>query len=121
MGISCDCDYDYDDFWEMPEDFSLMPKRSRRRRCTSCKKLIDAGTIVSALRHFRRPRCDFEEEFYGDEVPLAPLYLCERCGEILMNLHATGLCVTLDGNLEDDLRTYWEMTGFDPNKYQERK
>lgn len=118
MSISCYCDDDADTFWYMPEDFSVMPNRSRRRRCQSCKKLIDAGAVVLELPHFRQPRCDFEEEFYGDEVPLAPMYMCERCGEILMNLHAAGLCVCLDGNLENDLREYWEMTGFDPAKYQ---
>ena len=70
------------------------------------------------LYSFRLPRCDFEENFYGDEVPLAPKFLCERCGEILMNLNDAGLCVTLDHSLEDDLREYWEITGFDPQKYQ---
>lgn len=120
MGISCDCD-DADSFFEIPEDFSLMPPRSRRCRCASCKKLIDSGAVVLELRSYRSPRCDFEENFYGNEVPLAPKYLCERCGEILLNLHAAGLCVTLDGNLEGDLRAYWDMTDFDPTKYQEGK
>lgn len=118
MAISCYCGDDFDFYFSIPDDFSLMPKFARRRRCASCKKLIDAEAVVLKLDSSRQPRCDFEENFYGDEVPLAPKFLCERCGEILMNLHAAGLCVTLDDNLENDLRKYWDMTGFDPQKYQ---
>lgn len=117
----CGCDYDGDTFRDTADDFSRMPKRSRRCRCASCKKMLNEGDTVLALRCFRQPRCDIEERLYVDEVPLATKYLCERCGEILMNLESAGNCVLLDGNLEGDLRQYWDMTDFDPAKYQEGK
>lgn len=118
MGISCDCDGDYDWWFEPADDFSAMPRRTRRCRCASCKKLLDAGAVTLALKCTRQPRDYIEEEIYGGEVPLATKYLCERCGEILLNLLAAGLCVSIGGNLENDLREYWKKTGFDPAKYQ---
>ncbi len=61
---------------------------------------------------------DYEERRFGDRVYLRDLHLCESCGEIWLNLRAIGLCVTF-GDMREALHEYWDMTGFDPAKYQE--
>lgn len=113
MSISCSCDTDDVDWmWQHAEDFSIMPKRKRRKRCYSCKKFLNEGDTVLELF-----RISWDE--HGDERELASIFMCEECGEILLNLTAAGLCIWLDGDLRKDLETYHEMTGFDAKKYKE--
>ena len=87
-----------------------MPKLKRRKRCYSCKKFLNEGDIVLELLRYTW-------NDWGEERPLASIFMCEECGEILLNLTAAGLCVYLDGDLHDDLKAYQEMTGFDHEKY----
>lgn len=110
MSISCSCDLEGDRLWEESKDFSLMPKLKRRKRCYSCKKFLNEGDIVLELLRYTW-------NDWGEERPLASIFMCEECGEILLNLTAAGLCVYLNGDLHDDLKAYQEMTGFDHEKY----
>lgn len=114
MSISCGCDFnDCGDWqWCEAEDFSSMPKRKRRARCYSCKKLLNEGDTVLEL--FRNT-CDV----MGEERPLASWFVCEECGEILLNLLAAGMCVYLDNDVHADLKAYQVMMGFIPEKYKE--
>lgn len=117
MSISCGCDYDGDYFTDPSQDFNTMPRLKRRKRCMSCGVLLNPGDDVLQFENWRYPRNDIEESICGDKVLLADTFLCEECGEIYMNLDAAGMCIIIDGDLHDDLRTYWEMTDFDPDKY----
>lgn len=48
MGLSCSCDfdtYDYTSWWEDHSEFKPL-KFLRRKRCVSCKDLIDVGSDV---------------------------------------------------------------------------
>lgn len=113
MSISCSCDtYDADWMWQDAKDFSIMPKRKRRKRCYSCKKFLNEGDTVLEIFRIGWGK-------YGEERECASIFMCEDCGEILLNLSAAGLCVYLDGDLHKDLEAYHEMTGFDAEKYKE--
>ena len=113
MSLSCSCDSsDADWMWQEAKDFSIMAKRKRRKRCYSCKKLLNEGDTVLEL--FR-----VSWDMYGEERELASIFMCEECGEILLNLTEAGLCVYLDGDLHRDLEAYHEITGFDAEKYKE--
>lgn len=121
MSISCSCDdFDYEagDWWcERATDYESMPQRQRRKRCCSCNKLLDTGETVLRFNRWRGPLNDIEYDIHGDEVPMAPFFMCEECGEIYDNLSATGMCIGFDDSMRENLRQYWEMTGFDPSKY----
>lgn len=113
MSISCDCDidydyYDYDSwFWRHKGDFSTLQTK-RRRRCYSCQELIDVGAECGILNRYRAPRHDIEEDIYGDEVPMAPIHMCEECYGLVLSIQEAGGCVLLeDGeNLKDAIREW---------------
>ncbi len=116
--LSCSVDDDCESWWNMPDDFIAMPRLPRRRRCSSCRSLINPGDTVLELRCFRFTNSDIEERIYGESRETATLYSCERCGEIMLNLDEAGFNFSPNDNAEELLRDYWERTGFDPKKYQ---
>lgn len=113
--LSCSCDGDYEWFYSPPKDFTKSPV-GRRKRCTSCGKLINIRDDCLKFYCYRSPRSDFEERFHGDEVPMADQFMCESCGEIFLNLEAIGYCIGLGDNMKELLRDYWEITGFKPEE-----
>jgi len=119
MSLSCSCDFDpsdYDSYYYFPNDFSTF-KHSRRKRCVSCKKLIDIGATVIEFEKYRHPHDDIEERCKGDEIYMSSFYMCEGCGEIFLNLNATGLCMDVcNDSMQECLKEYHEMTGFTPIK-----
>lgn len=117
--LSCSCDTDdYGWYFESPNDFTQLETK-RRKRCCSCKELIDIGSLCVELARHRSPRNDIEEKIWGDMVSLASYYMCESCGEILFNLGELGYCLYLDtseNSMQTALKEYWEITGFKPSK-----
>ncbi len=117
MGLSCSCGHDYDQWYEAAEDTESL-QTVRSRKCWSCDKRISSGEEVLACYCFRAPRCDYEESRFGDGVPQATQFLCASCAEIFQNLSAAGFCMNLGDSMDECLREFWKMTGFDPTKYQ---
>lgn len=107
MGIACECSDDFDYYVDKP--FATELKTSRRKRCTSCKVLIDIGEDCLSFPSWRRPRSDIEERIHGDEVPLANVYMCEKCGNIYESLSELGFCVDLDEPMKYALSEYHEF------------
>lgn len=117
MTLSCFCDGDYDSWYrDAPGDFIKFEGYQRRKRCISCGKFIDHGTDCLRFDMYRIPHNDIEEDIYGDEVPLAPKFMCESCGEIFLNLSSLGYCLDIGHHVKEDLREYWELTGFEPKE-----
>lgn len=122
MSLSCSCDYDLepgDRYFEPEDDFTPIPETRRRKRCFSCRSKIDPQTPVIKLPHFKCVETDIEEKIYGDVVPLADKFLCEECGEIYLNLSSLGYECLFNNTMQENIREYWEETGFDPEKYRE--
>lgn len=117
--LSCSCPESDDlegDFYYPAEAFSKL-KITRRKRCCSCKKLIDLGSDVLVFLRFRYPRTEIEERIYGcddAEIPMASWYMCEECGEIYLNLSDVGYCLDPEIEMKDYLKNYWELTEFEP-------
>ena len=90
-----------------PEDFEKL-KTSRRKRCKSCGKLIDIGSFVVSFNWFKSPEHEVEVNIYGEdgEIPVAPTYFCETCGEIYLNLMDIGYCIQYDDDMRDALKKY---------------
>lgn len=116
--LSCHCDWDFDSWYErVPDDF-IKFNCNRRKRCISCKDLINIGADCIKFEMYCNPRSYVEEEIYGDMVPMANQYMCEKCGEIFLNLSALGYCLTIGHDIQEDLWDYWDLTGFKPNEIQ---
>jgi hypothetical protein len=116
--LSCSCEFDGDGRWYLfPNDFTALNTK-RRRRCCSCKEFIAIGSTCVELERYRSPVSDIEERICGDEIHLASRWLCEKCGEIFFNLDAPGYCYLLGDSLQDNLRDYWDITGFKKNELQ---
>ena len=130
MPLSCSCDWgDWEpepgdwqiDWHESPDDFEPL-KSKKRQRCKSCNTLIDVGSMSIRFERARYPYSEVEARiigFYWDNweeptIKIAPVYICEKCGEIYLNLSSLGYCVSIGHNIKDDLKEYWELTGFQP-------
>jgi len=113
--LTCTCGEEEDAKWWYfdPNKFSQL-KTSRRKRCCSCKKLIDLGCDVLKFERERPTRNDIEDNIYGEgeSVPMPPYYMCETCGEIYLNLSDIVYCLDITESMKDYLTEYQQMTGF---------
>lgn len=116
MSLSCSCEYEpsgeFGEWWWMgPHDFTTF-EEYRRKRCSSCNDLIDIGSLCLPFERWRTPYTEIEERISGEEILMSPLYLCESCGEIYLNLDDIGICVDITKDVREDLKEYHRMTGF---------
>jgi len=116
--LSCSC-YDGAASWWYcpPKDFKNLDT-IRARRCASCKILIRVGVSCLEFTRGRYAKDNIECLIYGEDVEIAMpnWYLCERCGEIYLNLKAIGYCILLGADMNELLKEYWEITGFKPRE-----
>ena len=105
MGLSCECDDDYDYYYDAPEDYVELDT-SKRKRCMSCNQLNDIGSTVVKFPIWRKPNNDIEERIHGDEIPLANKYMCEECGDIYFSLVELGFCVNTGFPMKELLAEY---------------
>ncbi len=109
MSLSCYCHPDDHEWWyESDENFSQLQTK-QRRRCASCDDLINIGGDVLRIRSWRLPKTDIEERIHGEEVPLADKFMCEECAGIFMSLTDLGYCISLGGDIHDDLAEYHDL------------
>ena len=99
--LSCSCsEWDGDGwYYETPSGFTTF-RRRRRKRCISCKELIEKGSDCLEFQIFRGPDDEIEENIHGDEVQIASKYHCEKCGEIFLNLSDIGYCLDITNSME---------------------
>jgi hypothetical protein len=116
MSLSCSCG-EWDGIgWSyyLPNWFTKL-KTKRRKRCCSCKELINLGSNVLQFHRFRYFQDKVEERIYGyeTEIPIANWYMCEECGEIFLNLLELNFCLHIEDNMKDNLKEYHDMYGND--------
>lgn len=111
MSLSCSCS-EWDGGWyyviSSEPDFQKL-NTTRRKRCCSCKELIDIGAESLEFPRYRCPVTDVEEKILGDEINIASWFMCEKCGEQYLNLEALGYCININENMFDLLEEYKEM------------
>ena len=122
MSLSCSCGDILDmepgvTYWSEP-GFETMPWLKRRKRCENCKALIEPGEDCVKFDQVRLPKNEIEERIHHEIVMLAPIWICEKCGEIWGSLADYGYCVS-PFEVTDCLKAYWVLTEFDPEKYKE--
>jgi hypothetical protein len=66
------------------------------------------GDEVLRISRWRDPAHEIEENIHGDEVPLAPWYLCEEDGGLLMAIEEAGMCCDISSPIKDQIREYRE-------------
>ena len=97
MGLSCECDnFEPEDgavYWGDIMDYALLETK-RRRRCCSCKELINLGSLCCKVRKFRTASSEIELKIYGEgtEILASVAYMCERCADIANSLSELGYC-----------------------------
>jgi len=105
--LSCSCEFepevDEPYYWN-PSDFTTF-KKLRRKRCVSCKELIQQQAVCL---EFRWEKTDYD----GNEIQLASKFMCEECGEKFLNLTALGYCIDLGASMEYHMQEYRALTGF---------
>lgn len=115
--LSCYCndDYDHDDhnwwYW-YPTNYKPMRWFPRRKRCTSCEKIINHRELVVEIPRTRGARDDIEAMIYGDgpeAITIASGYMCEYCADIYFSLDELGFCVNPYENMVELLDEYHEM------------
>ena len=117
------CNYEYEMTepgqwcYEIPNDFTKL-NTSRRKRCCSCKKLIDRGAECLEFKREKIAHSYVEENIYGEGelIPINSWWMCEQCGEIFLNLSAINYCPDITEPMERALHEYWDITGFKPNE-----
>lgn len=129
MSLSCSCDYDYDcvpgDWNYIINDHDFVRLSTlKRKRCCSCKDLINIGSLCLIHQRSRYPydqlesrkklSQDLEDALCQDPlIPIANHYQCERCGEIFLNLVAAGYqCLSPSEDMEESLKEYHKLSGF---------
>ncbi|MFA7287426.1 MAG: hypothetical protein WC055_00955 [Melioribacteraceae bacterium] len=92
---------------EMEYFFPLNTKKSRK--CCSCGAKIKVNDLSLRFNRWRGPT-EFEEDKFGyTEVKISPWFMCEKCGEIYLNLEALGFCINIEENMSGLLEDYREM------------
>lgn len=115
MSLSCSCDYDgyYDWYCIAPDDYEILSTK-RRRRCSSCKTLIDIGAICTNWPRSREARDDVEIAIYGEgdieSIWLADYWMCETCSDLYFSLDELGFkCISPSENMRALVKEYAEV------------
>jgi hypothetical protein len=119
MELSCSCGADDCDRWYTVEGWTTLKAQGakRRRRCSSCKTLIDIG--AECLMFSNEKRDGEKEDIFGEyaSISMAPSWYCAKCGEIFENLEDIGYCFDIgNDNMPDAMEAYHRLTGFKPLK-----
>lgn len=115
MGLACGCDNDWypdpgDWFFSGGTNKYVPLSTKRRKRCCSCKELINVGALAIQHPRSRVPDDDIEINIYGDdgEIPIAPDWMCERCSDLYLSLDELGYCVSPRDDMRDLVKEYAE-------------
>jgi len=112
MGLSCSCgEYDGEGWWFFPPDDYERAPAGRRKRCCSCKSLIEIDAICTRFTRGRGPNTEIDELIHGDEISLASWWMCERCSDLYFSISELGFCITLGDSMLDLVREYRENYG----------
>lgn len=111
--LSCSCEYGGEWYYIPSNKIKPFPV-GRRKPCCSCHRLINITEDTIELSRFRDPYTTIEAAIWGDSVQLASWFLCEQCSEIYLNLDAIGYCYFAGDDIRENLRDYWDITGFEP-------
>ena len=118
MSLSCRCDLGWypepgDVFVSGQSDFKKMLFISRRKKCCSCKEIIQPNDTVLEFYMSKIPCDDVEIAIYGEEgeINRASLFMCESCSDIFLSLEEIGYCPQVNVNQRRLLQEHLDMRG----------
>lgn len=108
MSLSCECDIDGDYAWYYfgPPQELIRLSTKRTRKCCSCGGKLSLGDEVGAFERYRDPANDIEERIYGDQVPLATWYACEKCWGLFWAVTDLGMCFSIGEDIAQQIKDY---------------
>lgn len=111
MTLSCSCDDWYPepgDTFVNHIDYDVSFPIGRRKRCVSCGTLIGITATCHKLHRARIPEREIECRIYGEdaEIPAAPWYWCEECGDLHQSISDLGYCAPVTDNPKNLLKEY---------------
>lgn len=124
MPLPCSCDFEPEfgmwqvEYWRTDYVVDFKPfLGERRKRCCSCNELINIGAMSIEFPRVRYPNNAIEAKIYGRDpdgcdweepwIRMAPIYHCEKCGEIFLNLNSLGFeCLKPVENMPEMLKEY---------------
>ncbi len=111
MPLTCYCDWEPEAgmwFYYPPADYSTLSTK-RARKCSSCGERIAVGDLCCKFNRNKIPEHDVEVRIWGEdgEIPLAPWFICERCGDLWWSMNDLGFeCVGPGENMLELVREY---------------
>jgi hypothetical protein len=115
MPLTCSCDeWDGEGWYYInPTDFINL-KTKYRRRCCSCNIKINLESLCLIFTRHRGVEDNEEYNILGEDaiIDISSWYMCEKCGEIFLNLNAIGYCIDIQNNMFDLLDEYQDVSGF---------
>lgn len=111
--LSCSCGWDDVEWWYEDSGVVAPLATKRMRRCCSCKDRIAVGDDCVRFRRWRS--VDYFNDhpvvasIYGDEYPLTPWYMCDRCAGLYESLDSLGYCDLLGQDMRELCREYAQM------------
>lgn len=112
MGLSCECEYEWDgEGYCYTDTIETELTFFRRKRCCSCKNLIENKTPILEFCRGRAPLSEVEEKIYGEDemIDIASYYMCETCSDLYSSLDELGYCVSPTDNMHDLVIEYQEL------------
>lgn len=101
MPLSCECIDEHDWYYTTPDNYTTLDTK-RRKRCVSCKVLIELNSISLRFYCYR-----VDED--GREEPLAFSYMCEACSDLFLSLDELGFCLNLGEDMRELIKQYHEV------------
>ena len=62
--------------------------------------------MAAKFQRFRHPNNDIEERIHGDEVAIAPHWMCHDCFSIFLALERVNVCLSLPSDMRSDLEDF---------------
>ncbi len=121
--LSCECGEWDSDGWSWTYNENTKPLLgNKRKRCCSCKALIDLGSEALEFERMRYPKNDIEIRIHGDdyaEIPLASWFMCKECSELFLTFVELEYCIYLgEDSMKDLLKEYQVMTHFNQEAWE---
>ncbi len=116
MPLTCYCDWESGPgdwmFYGVDDYAPLATKRGRS--CSSCQGRIAVGDLCCRAPRMKIPLHEVELRIYGEEgeIPIAPLFMCERCSDLFWSLSDLGFeCISPSEDMRQLVREYAEEYG----------
>jgi predicted RNA-binding Zn-ribbon protein involved in translation (DUF1610 family) len=122
MPLTCSCDFDDHEFepgdWYYMGDSGDFVESDIKIECKSCEETININDLCVTFSRFRYPKDEQEAKskgYYDLEVAMEQEatiktdnhYICEKCGEIYLNLSSVGFeCIAPSENMPKLLKQY---------------